>query len=100
MESRSFAGDLLQLRSELDLGLLLLAKLGCQGKVGWDLEAKLLFWDRGALKRNLLCLHFERSLIFLVHVSYVPSTGTMRVIGVMFSLLSRLVGVRLNQNAA
>lgn len=59
-ESRSYIWDLLQLRSKLDLGLLLPAELGIQGKLGKDLEAVLLFWDIYALRRKLLGLHFER----------------------------------------
>lgn len=91
LESRSYTWDLLQLRSEVDLGLPFPTKLGFQGKVGWDLEAMLLFWDSYALKRKPLWLQFERNLIFLVHVSYVQSTATIRVIGVLLCLVSRLV---------
>lgn len=89
-ESRSYIWDLLQLRSKLDLGLLLPAKLGFQGKLGQVLEALLLFWDSYALKRKLLCLHFERNLIFLGQLSYVQSTAILRVIGMMLCLVSRL----------
>lgn len=89
-ESRSYIWDLLQLRSKLDLGLLLPAKLGFQGKLGQDLEALLLFWDSYAFKRKLLCLHFESNLIFLGQLSYVQSTAILRVIGVLLCLVSRL----------
>lgn len=91
LECRSYTPDLLQLTSKLDLGLPLPVKLGFQRKVGWDLEAILLFWDSYGLKRKPLRMCFERNLILFVHVIYVQSTATVRVIGVLLCLVSRLV---------